>query len=173
VSAPRGSRRGFTSASRACRESSRPSRGRCSGRSCRPSGSAASAGTPDAGVDIRAEAGTPVVAAARGVVYASGWEGSYGWVVKIDHDDGFSTIYAHNLQNLVEVGDSVEAGAVIGLVGRSGRASGPHLHFELRRDGMAYNPLFLLLPGEHTEPEPGEMAAVYPAIDGGDEDGGE
>jgi murein DD-endopeptidase MepM/ murein hydrolase activator NlpD len=126
-----------------------------------------------AGVDIKAETGAPIVAAARGVVHASGWEGSYGWVVKIDHDDGFSTIYAHNLQNLVEVGDVVEAGAVIALVGRSGRASGPHLHFEVRRDGMAYNPLFLLRPGEQAQPEPGEMAAVYPAIDSGDEDGGE
>jgi murein DD-endopeptidase MepM/ murein hydrolase activator NlpD len=124
-----------------------------------------------AGVDIKAETGTPVVAAAPGVVYASGWEGSYGWVVKIDHKDGFSTIYAHNLQNLVEPGQAVEAGSVIALVGRTGRASGPHLHFEIRRDGMAYNPLFLLLPQGPHPPDSGETAAVYPAIDSGDEDG--
>jgi hypothetical protein len=123
-----------------------------------------------AGVDIKAETGTPVVAAAPGVVYASGWEGSYGWVVKIEHSDGFSTIYAHNLQNLVEPGETVEAGSVIALVGRTGRASGPHLHFEIRRDGMAYNPLFLLLPRGQITPDSGETAAVYPAVDSGDED---
>jgi murein DD-endopeptidase MepM/ murein hydrolase activator NlpD len=91
--------------------------------------------------------------------------------VKIDHKDGFSTIYAHNLQNLVEPGQAVEAGSVIALVGRTGRASGPHLHFEIRRDGMAYNPLFLLLPQGPHPPDSGETAAVYPAIDSGDEDG--
>ena len=107
-----------------------------------------------AGVDIKAETGSPIVAAAAGTVYASGWEGSYGWVVKMEHADGFTTIYAHNLQNLVEVGDRVEAGAIIALVGRSGRASGPHLHFEIRRDGMAYNPLFLLAPRDQIAPAP-------------------
>ena len=123
-----------------------------------------------AGVDIKAETGTPIVAAAAGIVYASGWEGSYGWVVKIEHADGFATIYAHNLQNLVEVGDRVEAGSVIALVGRTGRATGPHLHFEIRRDGMAYNPLFLLVPRDQIAPGPSEAAAVYPAVDSGDED---
>jgi murein DD-endopeptidase MepM/ murein hydrolase activator NlpD len=123
-----------------------------------------------AGVDIRAETGTPIVAAAPGIVHASGWEGSYGWVVKIEHADGFATIYAHNLQNLVEVGDRVDAGSVIALVGRTGRASGPHLHFEIRRDGMAYNPLFLLAPRDQIAPGPDETAAVYPAVDSGDED---
>ena len=123
-----------------------------------------------AGVDIKAETGAPIVAAAAGIVYASGWEGSYGWVVKIEHAEGFATIYAHNLQNLVEVGERVEAGSVIALVGRTGRASGPHLHFEIRRDGMAYNPLFLLVPRDQAPPGPAEAAAVYPAVDSGDED---
>jgi hypothetical protein len=123
-----------------------------------------------AGVDIKAEEGSPVVAAAAGTVYASGWEGSYGWVVKMEHASGFTTIYAHNLQNLVEVGDRVEAGAIIALVGRSGRATGPHLHFEIRRDGMAYNPLFLMASRDQIAPDPAEAAAVYPAIDSGDED---
>ena len=127
-----------------------------------------------AGLDITAEPGTPIVAAAPGVVYASGWEGSYGWVVKMDHEGGFSTVYAHNLQNMVEVGDTVEAGAVIALVGRTGRASGPHLHFEIRRDGMAYNPIFLLnARDQQPGPEPGETTAVYPVSETGDEDAGE
>ncbi len=97
-----------------------------------------------AGVDIRAEVGTPIFAAAPGTVYSSGWERSYGRVVRIEHDNGFTTLYAHNLQNFVETGDRVDAGTVIGTVGRSGRATAYHVHFEIRQEGMAYNPLFLL-----------------------------
>ena len=97
-----------------------------------------------AGIDIRADIGTPVYAAAPGSVYFSGTARGYGRVVKIEHNHGFMSIYAHNLQNLVNVGDRVEAGSVIATVGRSLRSVAPHLHFEIRRDGMAYNPLFLL-----------------------------
>jgi murein DD-endopeptidase MepM/ murein hydrolase activator NlpD len=97
-----------------------------------------------AGIDIRAEIGTPVYAAAPGGVYFSGSARGYGRVVKIEHANGFMSIYAHNLQNLVNVGDRVEAGTVIATVGRSGRAVANHLHFEIRRDGLVYNPLFLL-----------------------------
>jgi murein DD-endopeptidase MepM/ murein hydrolase activator NlpD len=98
-----------------------------------------------AGIDIRAEAGTPILAAAAGTVVFSGWAAFYGRVVKIQHSDGFMTVYAHNNENLVEPGDVVAAGAVIATVGRSGRASAEHLHFEVRRDGMAYNPEHLLV----------------------------
>lgn len=97
-----------------------------------------------AGVDIKADMGTPVFAAAPGTVVFSGWAASYGRLVKIKHSNGFTTLYAHNYENLVEVGDEVAAGALIAVVGRSGRASAEHLHFEIRRDGMAFNPLFLL-----------------------------
>lgn len=97
-----------------------------------------------AGVDIKADVGTPILAAAAGTVLVSGWEPAYGRVVKIEHDDGFLTIYAHNLQNLVAPGDRVEAGSVIATVGRTGRSSAYHLHFEVRRAGMAYNPLHVL-----------------------------
>ena len=97
-----------------------------------------------AGIDIRAEVGTPVFAAAPGTAYFSGWERSYGRIIRIEHDNGFTSLYAHNLQNFVEVGDRVEAGTVIGTVGRSGRASAYHLHFEIRHEGMVYNPLYLL-----------------------------
>ena len=96
------------------------------------------------GLDIRADAGTPIVAAASGVVIASGFEARYGQRVKIEHDGGFMTVYAHNERNLVEVGQEVTAGQVIGLVGRTGRATGEHVHFEIRYDGRVYNPLYLL-----------------------------
>jgi murein DD-endopeptidase MepM/ murein hydrolase activator NlpD len=97
-----------------------------------------------AGIDIRADSGTPILAAAAGTVVFSGWAPFYGRVVKIEHGNGFMTLYAHNHENLVEPGDPVAAGAVIATVGRTGRASAEHLHFEIRRDGMAFNPLHLL-----------------------------
>lgn len=97
-----------------------------------------------AGIDIRAEVGTPVYAAAPGTVYFSGWAKAYGRVVMIQHTNTFLTVYAHNLENLVNVGDPVEAGAIIASVGRSGRATAHHLHFEIRHEGMVYNPLFFL-----------------------------
>lgn len=97
-----------------------------------------------AGIDIRAEPGEPVLAAAAGMVIFSGWAASYGRVVRIEHPNGFVTLYAHNSENLVDVGDHVAAGATIATVGRSGRASAEHLHFEIRRDGMAFNPVYLL-----------------------------
>jgi len=96
------------------------------------------------GIDIKAPPGTPVWAAAGGVVIASGVEAAYGLVVKIEHRRGFVTVYAHNDVNLVEVGDRIEAGEMIALVGQTGRATTPHVHFEIRRDGLAYNPLYLL-----------------------------
>lgn len=96
------------------------------------------------GIDIKAELGTPVVAAAPGVVIMSGLEPLYGRVIKIEHDQGFVTIYAHNDQNLVEVGDRVVAGETIATVGRTGRATTHHVHFEIKRDGKNYNPLYLL-----------------------------
>jgi murein DD-endopeptidase MepM/ murein hydrolase activator NlpD len=105
-----------------------------------------------AGTDIRAEVGTPILAAAAGVVVYSGWGRSYGRLIRIEHENSMITVYAHNLQNFVEVGDRVEAGQVIGMVGRSGRASAYHLHFEVRMDGMAYNPVHLL-------PAPGPAVA--------------
>ncbi len=97
-----------------------------------------------AGIDIRADGGTPVVSAASGTVVYSGWEKLYGRVVKIAHDNGFMTVYAHNLKNIVETGEVVEAGQVIATVGRSGRASTYHLHFEIRMEGKVFNPVFLL-----------------------------
>ena len=96
------------------------------------------------GIDIRADGGTPVAAAWGGLVVTSRWEPRYGQVVKIEHPGGFTTVYAHNSANLVEVGDRVFPGQLIARVGRSGRATAEHLHFEIRRGGLAYNPLFFL-----------------------------
>ena len=96
------------------------------------------------GLDIRADGGTPIVAAANGVVIASGFEPRYGQRVTIEHPGGFATVYAHNERNLVEIGQTVEAGQVIALVGRTGRATGEHLHFEVRYEGRVYNPLYVL-----------------------------
>lgn len=96
------------------------------------------------GIDIKAERGTPVWAAAAGVVIVSRVEPRYGRVIKLAHDDGIVTVYAHNAQNLVRVGDRVAAGETIATVGKTGRATAHHVHFEIRRHGRAYNPLYLL-----------------------------
>jgi len=96
------------------------------------------------GIDIRADAGTPIAAAAAGVVIASGFEARYGQLVKIEHEGGFVTVYAHNERNLVDVGDEVTTGQIIARVGRTGRATGDHVHFEIRYEGRVYNPLYLL-----------------------------
>jgi murein DD-endopeptidase MepM/ murein hydrolase activator NlpD len=96
------------------------------------------------GIDIRADPGEPVLAAAAGVVVISAVEPRYGRVIKVEHEHGFTTVYAHNAANLVEVGDWVTPGQRIGSVGRTGRATNHHVHFEIRRDGRVYNPLYLL-----------------------------
>jgi len=118
-----------------------------------------------AGIDISAEAGSQVFAAAPGTVLYSGWMRSYGQVVKLRHASGFITLYAHNLTNLVEEGEEVEAGQVIATVGRSGHATGPHVHFEVQRDGRAYNPLHLLEPSEKSPVLEGDVAASSSTLD--------
>src|SRR5262249_56598326 len=82
--------------------------------------------------------------AAAGTVVFSGRESSYGRMVKIVHSNGLSTIYAHNSANFVKSGDKVKTGTVIGAVGHTGHATTNHLHFEVRRQGVAKNPLPLL-----------------------------
>jgi murein DD-endopeptidase MepM/ murein hydrolase activator NlpD len=96
------------------------------------------------GIDIMGERGDPIFAAASGVVVVSGVEPRYGRVVKIEHEHNFTTVYAHNDDNFVAVGDWVVTGQRIGSIGRTGRATSYHLHFEIRRDGRVYNPLYML-----------------------------
>jgi murein DD-endopeptidase MepM/ murein hydrolase activator NlpD len=98
------------------------------------------------GVDYRAPRGTPVVAAGPGVVEFARRKSGYGRVVMIDHGHGVQTRYAHLQSIEVDSGDRVSPGTLIGTVGSTGRATGPHLHFELRIDGEAYDPLQVLGP---------------------------
>jgi murein DD-endopeptidase MepM/ murein hydrolase activator NlpD len=92
------------------------------------------------GIDIDANTGDPVTAAAEGVVSFSGVRNGYGNVVEIDHGNGYKTLYAHNSVNLVRAGDVVRAGQQIAKVGSTGRSTGSHLHFEVKLDGRQVNP---------------------------------
>jgi murein DD-endopeptidase MepM/ murein hydrolase activator NlpD len=92
------------------------------------------------GIDIDANTGDPVTAAAEGVVSFSGVRNGYGNVVEIDHGNGYKTLYAHNSANLVRAGDIVRAGQQIAKVGSTGRSTGSHLHFEVKLDGRQVNP---------------------------------
>lgn len=92
------------------------------------------------GIDLRAPHGTPIFATANGTVTFSGVNGGYGKLVVIDHGHGIHTAYAHNTQNLVNKGQAVIQGETIAKVGMSGKASGNHVHYELRTNGKAINP---------------------------------
>lgn len=95
------------------------------------------------GIDYAARRGTPVVAAGSGTIIHSSYLGSYGNLVKIRHADGYETRYAHlkSFRRGIKRGKYVKKGDTIGYVGNTGRSTGPHLHFELRIDGRAINPL--------------------------------
>lgn len=108
------------------------------------------------GVDLTAPMGSAVLAALDGQVIKAGREKGYGNVVVLDHGNGVCTVYAHHKLNLVHEGDIVRRGQQIAEVGRTGNATGPHLHFEVRVDGIARNPLPLLNDEQEV---PAEMAA--------------
>lgn len=96
------------------------------------------------GIDIAAPAGSPIKAVASGKVIFSGNLTGYGNMVEVDHGDGLVTRYGHNSVNLVAAGDEVQAGQSIALVGSTGRSTGSHLHFEVRKAGKPVNPSILL-----------------------------
>jgi murein DD-endopeptidase MepM/ murein hydrolase activator NlpD len=98
-------------------------------------------GSMHEGIDIAAPAGTSIVAAASGTVILAGWLGGYGNLVVIDHGGGLSTAYAHQSSIAVGVGQAVSQGQVIGYVGSTGHSTGNHLHFEVRVNGAAVDPL--------------------------------
>jgi murein DD-endopeptidase MepM/ murein hydrolase activator NlpD len=93
------------------------------------------------GIDIGAAQGTPIYAAATGTVNYAGWESGYGNLTLIDHGNGLATAYGHQSQIAVSSGQAVSRGQLIGYVGSTGHSTGPHLHFEVRVNGVPNNPL--------------------------------
>ncbi len=100
------------------------------------------------GIDLAAPTGTPVRATADGVIESAGWAGDYGKLVIVDHGNGLQTYYAHLSQFLVVPGQEVRRGQVIALSGGTGRATGPHMHYEVRLGGTPVNP-YKYLPRPH------------------------
>ena len=99
------------------------------------------------GIDIANNVGTPIFAAKDGVIAYAGWSSGYGYLVEMSHRDGSSTRYAHNSRLLVKKGQLVRQGSRISLMGSTGRSTGPHLHFEIRRPGgAALDPKTMLPP---------------------------
>ncbi len=111
------------------------------------------------GVDLNAPQGTDVYAAMDGEVVVAGRHRQYGNYVMVDHGNGVVTLYAHHRMNLVSVGDIVQRGQKIAEVGRTGNATGPHLHFELQVHGLRTNPLPFLNDEE-------EISAELQAVNG-------
>ena len=107
-----------------------------------------------AGMDIDGERGDMVVAPANGIVTKAGWQGGYGNLIEIDHQNGLTTRYGHLSKIEVAVGDTIGRGQLLGLLGSTGRSTGPHLHYELRLNDKAINPRRFL------PPEPVEIAAL-------------
>jgi murein DD-endopeptidase MepM/ murein hydrolase activator NlpD len=108
-------------------------------------------GRPDfhPGIDISADKGTPIHATADGTVESASYSGAYGNLVVLDHGFGISTRYGHMSRFAVKAGDHVKRGDVIGYIGQTGRANGPHVHYEVWLNGRMLNPLRLL-----TSPRP-------------------
>ena len=101
------------------------------------------------GIDFSAEVGTPVVAAAPGVVIRSEWDHNFGNVIEIKHAENFLTRYAHLSKRLVSVNAEVRGEVPIGAVGSTGRSTGPHLHYEIFQNGKVLNPLKVLPSKAH------------------------
>jgi murein DD-endopeptidase MepM/ murein hydrolase activator NlpD len=106
------------------------------------------------GMDIDGERGDLVVAPANGTVIKAGYSGGYGNMVEIDHGNGLTSRYGHLSRIDVEVGDTIVRGQLLGLVGSTGRSTGPHLHYEMRLNDRPINPRHFL------PPEPMEIAAI-------------
>jgi murein DD-endopeptidase MepM/ murein hydrolase activator NlpD len=94
-----------------------------------------------AGIDLAGPTGTPIYATADGRVGRSGWVGAYGNLIELEHGRGIQTRYAHLSRSIVSAGERVQRGQLIGYMGSTGRSTGPHLHYEVRIDGRAVNPI--------------------------------
>ena len=101
---------------------------------------------PHDGIDLAAPAGTPVRTAAAGTVLYAGEQAGYGFIVLVEHALGLVTLYAHNRDVRVREGQEVREGQVVATVGETGKTSGPHLHFEVRKGGLPVDPLLYLGP---------------------------
>ena len=97
------------------------------------------------GIDIVSRQGTPIMAPADGLVIKAKREGGYGNIIEIRHMQGIVTRYAHNKKNLVRAGMRVKRGSIIAQVGSTGRSTGPHLHYEVRLNGVAVNPMLYIV----------------------------
>lgn len=96
------------------------------------------------GIDFVSWTGAPIQATADGIIEYSGWSGSFGFVIVIDHDYGYRTLYAHCSQLLVDQGEIVKKGQIIAQVGTTGISTGPHLHYEVKKRKRAVNPIAYL-----------------------------
>ncbi|MDX1607554.1 MAG: M23 family metallopeptidase, partial [Candidatus Competibacterales bacterium] len=116
---------------------------------------------PHTGIDLAAPTGTLIRAAGDGVIRFSGWQGGYGRTLILDHAREYSTLYAHlsRFKPGLREGSRVRRGEIIGYVGRSGLATGPHLHYEVRVNGVPHNPATVALPG--SPPLDGERRAAF------------
>nr|WP_285712350.1 M23 family metallopeptidase [Erythrobacter sp. COR-2] len=100
------------------------------------------------GIDLAAPTGTPVYATADGIVSRADWYSSYGLYISVEHGASMQTRYAHLSRLAVAAGDSVKKGDLIGYVGSTGRSTGPHLHYEVRVEGLAVNPIPYMVESE-------------------------
>lgn len=100
------------------------------------------------GVDLESPSGAPAFATASGTVTAAEWNGGYGLMVEVQHDHGYQTRYAHLSRIAVKKGDEIKAGDIVGFVGSTGRSTGPHLHYETRRNDTPLNPTRFLKAAE-------------------------
>ena len=112
-----------------------------------------------AGIDFGAPYGTPIFAVTDGSVIYAGWHGGHGNYVRLTHGAGTDTGYGHMSRIAVTVGEHVSRGQVIGYVGATGLATGPHLHYELFRNGQPVDPLSMRFVPHHSQVDPGELAA--------------
>ena len=101
-----------------------------------------------AGIDLAAPTGTPIYATADGIIGRADWFSSYGLFISINHGASMETRYAHLSRLAVAAGDNVKKGDLIGYVGSTGRSTGPHLHYEVRVDGVAVNPIPYMVESE-------------------------